>query len=79
MLYHTLMSVVNIFTVNFVPGDTAYQVFRSLAPCLPHGVGSLASLNKLQYLKLYYSTRLSHLHCHYPLHACTLEREITTV
>jgi hypothetical protein len=42
----------------------------------------VASLNKLQYLlvfKLYYSTRLGHLHCRYPLRACVLEREITTV
>jgi hypothetical protein len=41
-----------------------------------------SSLNKLQLLlifKLYYSTRLCHLHCHYPLRACALEREITTV
>jgi hypothetical protein len=29
-------------------------------------------------MKFYYSTRLSHLHCCYPLRAGTLEREITT-
>jgi hypothetical protein len=80
--YLTLTSVVNFLFCTRYPHCkfcTSNCKGYSL-PSIPRCCGSPVSL-KLQYhlvIKFYYSTRLCHLHCCYPLHACTLEHEITT-